>query len=76
MPHTVTTIEVLLYSQARSSVKKNANRIRQQWTTSNGKNRQGLEKDFELLLQSFYIKKHNRTMHRMARTVYRKFHLL
>lgn len=76
MSHTVTTIEVLLYSQARSSVKKNANRIRQQWTTSYGKNRQGLEKDFELLLQSFYIKKHNRTMHRMARTVYRKFHLL
>lgn len=50
--------------------------FRQQWTTSYGKNRQGLEKDFELLLQSFYIKKHNRTMHRMARTVYRKFHLL
>lgn len=50
--------------------------LRQQWTTSNGKNRQGLEKDFELLLQSFYIKKHNRTMHRMARAVYRKFHLL
>lgn len=33
--------------------------LRQQWTTSNGKNRQGLEKDFELLLQSFYIKKQN-----------------
>lgn len=28
MSHTVTTIEVLLYSQARSSVKKNANRIK------------------------------------------------
>lgn len=28
MSHTVTTIEVLLNSQARSSVKKNANRIK------------------------------------------------